>query len=492
MKTILVLENPNTWPLLIPGVDVVSARDYLTASRWSAQTGARVYNLCRSYRYQSVGYYVSLLAEARGHRPLPSLTAIQDTKSQSLIRIVSDEIEELIQKSLSPLKSPRFTLSVYFGRNVAQTYSRLGSALFNLFQAPLLRAQFVRRDDGHWEVRSVGAIAASEVPEEHWPFVMEVAHGYFQTRRPAPARRSRSRFDFAILHNPDEAEPPSDAKALQKFIKAGDALECSVELITPDEYERVPEFDALFIRETTNVHHHTYRFSRRAEAEGLVVIDDPKSILRCCNKVYLAEALERQKVPVPKTLIVHRDNFDEIVPVVSLPCVLKRPDSSFSRGVEKVHNVHELKATVADMLSGSDLVIAQEFLPTDFDWRVGIFDRQPLYACRYYMAAAHWQIVKTGTRDGQRHWGRVETVPLDQVPKPVLRAALAAANAIGDGLYGVDLKQSGKRVVVIEVNDNPNIEAGAEDAVLKDDLYLTIMRGFLRRVETSKSCRVLA
>jgi glutathione synthase/RimK-type ligase-like ATP-grasp enzyme len=46
------------------------------------------------------------------------------------------------------------------------------------------------------------------------------------------------------------------------------------------------------------------------------------------------------------------------------------------------------------LLEKSELIIAQEFLPTAFDWRVGIFDRQPLFACRYYMAKRHWQILR--------------------------------------------------------------------------------------------------
>ena len=45
--------------------------------------------------------------------------------------------------------------------------------------------------------------------------------------------------------------------------------------------------------------------------------------------------------------------------------------------------------------------------------------------------------------------------------------ALLAANLIGDGLYGVDMKMTARGPVVIEVNDNPNIDAGAEDSVLR-------------------------
>jgi glutathione synthase/RimK-type ligase-like ATP-grasp enzyme len=68
----------------------------------------------------------------------------------------------------------------------------------------------------------------------------------------------------------------------------------------------------------------------------------------------------------------------------------------------------------------------------------------------------------------------------------VISTALKAANLIGDGLYGVDLKQIGSKVYVIEVNDNPNIDAGVEDAVLKEDLYRRIMQGIMRRVEIHK------
>jgi hypothetical protein len=38
-------------------------------------------------------------------------------------------------------------------------------------------------------------------------------------------------------------------------------------------------------------------------------------------------------------------------------------------------------------------------------------------------------------------------------------------------------------VFVIEVNDNPNIDAGVEDAVLKDDLYRLVMQNLIRRIE---------
>ncbi|MBS1146889.1 MAG: glutathione synthase/ribosomal protein modification enzyme (glutaminyl transferase), partial [Proteobacteria bacterium] len=67
-----------------------------------------------------------------------------------------------------------------------------------------------------------------------------------------------------------------------------------------------------------------------------------------------------------------------------------------------------------------------------------------------------------------------------------VKIALKAANLIGDGLYGVDIKQVGGRCYIIEVSDNPNVDAGNEDGVLKDALYREIMGSFVRRIEARK------
>jgi glutathione synthase/RimK-type ligase-like ATP-grasp enzyme len=269
--------------------------------------------------------------------------------------------------------------------------------------------------------------------------------------------------------------------ALRKFERAARQVGFDVDFLNREDYGRLAEYDALFIRETTLVNHYTYRFSSRAAAEGLVVIDDPESIVRCANKVYLAELLRRHKVPMPETLVVHKGNVGSIERELGLPCVLKQPDSAFSKGVVKVSTPEELATATERLLATSDLIVAQRFTPTDFDWRIGVFERQPLFACRYHMARGHWQIVRSGP--GRREvWGKVETIPVEEAPTPVVRAAVRAARAVGDGFYGVDVKQSGRRVYVMEVNDNPNVDAGNEDRVLGAALYRTVMGAMMRRV----------
>jgi glutathione synthase/RimK-type ligase-like ATP-grasp enzyme len=406
-------------------------------------------------------------------------------KSQTMVRFVSDDLDDLIQQTLAPIHSDEFTLSVYFGRNLAKRYDRLSLHLFNLFQAPLLRAHFERVND-HWQLRAISPIPVGEIPVQHQSFVIREATGHFAGRRTGLRKRVPAKYDLAILHNPGDELSPSDKKALDKFIKAAESIGLATELVTRDDYARIAEFDALFIRETTQVNHHTYRFARRATTEGLVVIDDPESILKCANKVYLAELMARHKVPVPKTMIVHEDNVDEIGPRLGFPVVLKQPDAAFSQGVVKVNDERELQTHVRAFLEDSELVIAQEYLPTTFDWRIGICDGQPLFACKYHMASGHWQIIKR-EGEGERKFGRFETIPVEIAPRHVVRAALKAAKLVGNGLYGVDVKQTNGHCYVIEVNDNPNIDAGVEDKVLKGELYRRIMDMFLRRLERKRA-----
>jgi glutathione synthase/RimK-type ligase-like ATP-grasp enzyme len=485
VSILIVVSNPRDWPLAVPGVSVVPARAYLTDPAYGGDRYARVFNLCKSYRYQSLGYYVSLLAEARGHKPLPRANTIEDLQSRNMVRLLTEGLDELIQKSLAPIKSDAFELSIYFGHNVASRHETLSRQLFNLLQAPLLRAEFERRGQ-HWRIRSVRPIAASDIPPQHQEFAVQATTEYFMGHRRRTRKRAVPRYDLAILHDPDNPEPASNPRAMQKFEKAAQAQGMHVEFITKADFGRLTEFDALFIRDTTFVNHYTYRFSRRAAAEGLVVIDDPDSILKCNNKVYLAEILARHRLPAPKTLLVHRDNVDRIIPALALPCVLKQPDSSFSVGVVKVESEEELPARVNALLDKSELIIAQEYLPTEFDWRVGILDRRPLFVAKYFMVPGHWQIIKHGDRKHDFIEGATVALAVGEAPERVVKLGLRAANLIGDGFYGVDIKQVGNRFYVIEINDNPNVDAGNEDSVLKDALYREVMRVFLKRIEACK------
>jgi glutathione synthase/RimK-type ligase-like ATP-grasp enzyme len=480
LSRLVVVERPERWPIDLPGTEVVAAKDYLTDRKFAGLRRATVFNLCRYYGYQRIGYYVSLLAAARGHRALPSVETLQAFGVGPLARITTGELEDLIQRSLAPLRSRTFELSIYFGRNVAIRYDALARALFDLFPAPFMRA-FFEQEDGEWRMRAIRPLAGQEVPEAHRPFVIGRAMEYFALGERG-VRRKPARYDLAVLWDETSADVASDGPAIRRFIRAAGRVGIAATVLEADDYSHVGEFDALFIRDNTNVDHYTYRFAQRAAAEGLVVIDDPRSIVRCSNKVYQAELCARHGMSHPRTLVVHADNVDDVEAVVGLPCVLKRPDSSFSKGVIKVAERSALHHHLAEWFRDSQLVVAQEFLPSDFDWRIGVLNGEALYACRYFMARGHWQIVEH--REGKpRRYGRVETLPIEEAPAAARRLAVRAARLIGDGFYGVDIKELNGRCYLIEVNDNPTVENAVEDRVLKDGLYLAVMRLFRERLD---------
>lgn len=478
MTAYIVVENPKRWSFDVAGAEVIAARQYLTDSHFFDSRRARVFNLCKSYGYQTLGYYVSLLAAARGHKPLPSVSTIQELRQAALVRLVADDLNGRLQSLLAPLESDHFELSIYFGRNLAKRYDQLSQMLFNSFPAPLLRAEFVREE--HWRLQNVRVIAADEVPKPHHDFVVEQAQRFFA--RPRVSGRIPARYKLAILLDPDAVDSPSDDRAIRRFVRAARRRGIAASIIGKQDYGRVAEFDALFLRETTSVNHHTYRFATRAAAEGLVVVDDPESIIRCTNKVYQAELFARHGIRCPKTLVVHRGNADQVGDALGFPCVLKQPDSSFSSGVMKAETQAALTDHLNALLDKSELVVAQAFLPSSFDWRIGVLGGRALYACRYYMARGHWQIQKA-VSESHRRYGRVEAVAIESAPPAAVALAVRTARLIGDGLYGVDIKESAGEFFVIEINDNPNIDAGCEDAILKDDLYDSIVRHFLDRLE---------
>lgn len=485
-RLVIVVENPSDWGAYYPSTHVVAARDYLREPPGGNER-THVINLCRNYKYLGIGYYVSLLAEARGHRVIPSVRSINGLRRRALYGL---DIEDLNQKLDQVLASSArdisdFSIVMYFGQTAHPTLQDLARQVFELFPCPLLRIEFKR--ERVWQIaaiRPLGLLSLDDAQED--AFAQALDHFAKKLWR-KPRARKRYRYDIAMLVNPDEAMPPSNRGALKAFIAAGKQLDIDVDPIGLNDYSRLAEYDGLFIRETTAIDHHTYRFAHRAEQEGMVVIDDPSSILRCTNKIFLHDLLVSRKLAVPHTEILMRDDpgkLDSLPDRLGLPIVLKIPDGAFSRGVVKVESLEALKRTAAELFSHSALLIAQQYLYTEYDWRIGVLNREPLYACQYFMSRGHWQIYNHGGTGPKS--GGFRTFPVREAPSDVVRLAVKAANAIGDGLYGVDMKQTGQGSVVIEVNDNPSIDAGVEDAYLGEDLYRRILQELVRRLERKR------
>ena len=487
-RLVIVVEKASDWGSYYPSDNVVAAQDYLKEAISVDDERVQVINLCRSYKYLGIGYYVSLLAEARGHKVIPSVRAINDLRKRALYGL---DIEDLNQKLIKFLPeggrdTTDFGVLLYFGETNYGTLSDLARQVFETFPCPILRLEFER--EKVWQISAIKPAGLHTLTDDQEDSFAAALDKFSRKLWRKPRARRQYRYDIAMLADPNEAMPPSNKRALKAFIEAGKEIGIEVEPVTKNDYSRLAEYDGLFIRETTAIDSHTYRFANKAEKEGMVVIDEPGSILKCTNKIYLHDLLRSRKLPTPRTEILYRDDakrLAELPDLLGFPIVLKIPDGSFSRGIVKVESVEQLKAAAEDLFQHTALVIAQEFMYTKFDWRVGILDGQALYACQYFMSRGHWQIYNHGQNAAQKSGG-FKTLPVREAPNEVIKLALKATAPIGDGLYGVDLKQEGDRTVVIEVNDNPSIDAGVEDAYLGEDLYRRIMEEFLRRMERKR------
>lgn len=477
-KTLIVVDDALPLPLHSL-LGVISFEEYLRDYPRLNEPKTRIINLCDTAHYLSKGYYCSLLAEARRHHVLPTVKAINELRS-------NDEGEGfwLMESSLTKLIPNDNTenLLICLGKVAESSWQKLATQVFQRYPAPLLKLTLKREND---QLRiGLQPCCYDDLSEEELPLLLNALQDYTHINWHKRSTAKRYRWDMAILVNPDEAVPPSNGAALSRFIKAAGKLGINAQTLSVNELLNINHYDALFIRETTAIDHHTYRLACRAESNDLVVLDDPDSILRCCNKVYLHDAFDYQKVPSLRTQVVNElseATLDGLEQQFTYPLVLKMPESSFSKGVFKIENRDMLRAKLALLFENSALVLAQEYLFTDFDWRIGVLNGQALYACRYHMARNHWQIYNHSSKRFSA--GGFDTLPTFETPKIVLDAALKATKVVGAGLYGVDIKVHDKRAYVLEVNDNPNIDHGVEDAYLGEELYMQVMAEFLRRLE---------
>lgn len=277
----------------------------------------------------------------------------------------------------------------------------------------------------------------------------------------------------------------SNAEQLNALIRCRDVAEemgHGAEFIFPVDLQKIRKMDALFIRARTDPMNATYVAAKMAQLNGIPVIDDPRSIQVCGDKVNMYSSLMKKGVSIPKTVFLSKkdvtiERVTALFDALGSPLVLKEPSTSFSLRVEKVNDVAEFLRVARRFIKLSDWIVIQQFIKSRYDWRVGVLGGQLLYACKYTIPSVTFKI--QASVNGHIVYCGVESVPFAKVPQHVIQLGIDAANAIGHGLYGVDIKNNNGDAYVIEVNDNPSLESGEDQCY--PDVYGKIVQHLLAK-----------
>jgi len=482
-SVLIIIDSHKQWAPYYQTESVITALEYLQSKEQDLQSHL-VINLCSDLSYHSLGYYCSLLAQARKHKVIPSIETLNRLDSSTPVKLDNSLVRLCRCHDQLPAaaENGEFHLDLYFGKCEDPKLERLGRFIFDQYPAPLLRVTFSGAPQA--EITRIRPLSLDELDDRQQDLFADSLDRFNRKIWRQPRSKKAPRYDLAILHDPDELFPPSNKTALNLFISEAKKMNIHAELITEHDSARLMEFDALFIRQTTAVNHITYRLAQAAKQADMVVIDDPSSIIRCTNKVFLKELQDRSGIPAPKSRLLFKTcpfSYEELSAELGTTMVIKIPDGSFSVGVSKVGNQQEYDDLIGALFQRTSILLAQEFMPTEFDWRIGVLNGDCIYACKYFMARGHWQIYHHKAGSSTRS-GKVETVPVHTVPKQVTRIAAKVSGAVGKGLYGVDIKLVEGNAIVIEVNDNPSIDHGIEDKILGNELYRIILREFAERL----------
>lgn len=282
---------------------------------------------------------------------------------------------------------------------------------------------------------------------------------------------------LAIFTDKNTIRSSVELTALTNFRLAAFELGHQLDFLFKNELKYLGNYDGIFIRALTDPLNTTYVVARTAELRGMRVLDHSDSILICCDKVNMYQRLMAHDVPIPETRFlddneVNEDNARELFEELGAPLVLKAPNSSFSAYVDKATTPDAFVKIGKKFLRRADRIVIQQYMPSEFDWRVITLDGNILAVVRYVFVQDKW---KTQERSEDGEWARVIAVPKEEMNPKLREISLNAANAIGKSLYGIDIKEIDGEFYVIEVNDNPTIEAGGEDQ-LNPEIYHEIIR----------------
>ncbi|KAB2875332.1 MAG: RimK family alpha-L-glutamate ligase, partial [Bauldia sp.] len=214
---VILVDSPKDFPNADTPHKVITTRDYLARSSLFQGTRPKIVNLARSFAYQSRGYYCSLLAEARGHRIIPSTETMIDLGARQLYAQALPELDDSLAKSLAAAadKTVPTRILAYFGVVTDHRFDRFGRLLFDWFRCPVLEVTIDNGDRP--QIRRLASVPVTRLSAAELRLFHEALHDH--TRREWRSKKDRAppRYSFAVLYDPKEALPPSSRATIKHW-----------------------------------------------------------------------------------------------------------------------------------------------------------------------------------------------------------------------------------------------------------------------------------
>jgi len=207
---VILVDQPRDFPNAETPHKVIATSEYLARPRLFDAGRPKLLNLARSYAYQSKGYYASLLAEARGHRVVPTVETMLELREAKLYEHALPELENELNRcarraDVQP--DGEFKLLVCFGIARDARFEPFGRLLFDWFRCPALE---VAVDTGStWlaidriRMRNVPRLANGEAE-----FFRAALHQHTKREWRDPKARTVATYDLAVLYDPTEKDAP--------------------------------------------------------------------------------------------------------------------------------------------------------------------------------------------------------------------------------------------------------------------------------------------
>jgi ribosomal protein S6--L-glutamate ligase len=200
---------------------------------------------------------------------------------------------------------------------------------------------------------------------------------------------------------------------------------------------------------------------RQFEMRHIFSAVESQALLRSRDKLRSLQILARAGLGLPKTVFTNYSNqLDEIIEGVGgAPLIVKLLEGTQGLGVVLAENKKAAKSVIEAFNGLKARIIVQEYIK-----EAGGADLRVLVVDGEVVGAMKRQAKEGEFRSNLHRGGSAKVVALTSDEEKV---AIAAAEAMDLGVAGVDILQSNRGPLIIEVNSSPGLE-GIEAATGED------------------------